>query len=101
MTHDERTRLLRAALDDAVTENVTLKARAAGDIPAALACLQGKVARQRVALDILNRKLLSLHVALRLMNQIREPVTAAEWKEAREAHPLRGRVDEKVPEPVA
>ena len=45
--------------------------------------------------------MLSLHVALRLMNRLREPVTAAEWKQAREAitdEALRERVDGKAPE---
>jgi hypothetical protein len=43
---------------------------------------------------------LSLHFALRLMNRLREPVTAAEWKQAREAiadEALRERVDATVP----
>ena len=45
--------------------------------------------------------MLSLHFALRLMNRLREPVTAAEWKQAREAvvdEALRKRIDEKAPE---
>ena len=77
------------------------KARLDGDIPRALHWLQGKAERQRHALDGLNRRVLSLHFALRLMNRLREPVTPAEWKQAREAvanEALRKRIDEKAPE---
>lgn len=99
MTPEQEVKQLRAALSGAVDEIDVLKAQVAGDFPAALYWL-GKAHRQRSVLDVLNRKLLSLHFALRLMNQLREPLTAAEWKEAREANPLRDRVDEKVPEPA-
>jgi hypothetical protein len=101
MTSDEEIVKLRTALAEAVGEIDMLKARLGGDIPRALHWLQGKAERQRQALDGLNRRVLSLHVALRLMNRLREPVTAAEWKQAREAiadEALRERVDGKAPE---
>jgi hypothetical protein len=101
MTSEEEIVKLRMALAEAVDEIDVLKARLDGDIPRALHWLQGKAERQRHALDGLNRKVLSLHFALRLMNRLREPVTAAEWKQAREAvadKALRKRVDEKPPE---
>jgi len=100
MTSDEEIVKLRTALAEAVGEIDMLKARLDGDIPRALHWLQGKADRQRQALDSLNRRVLSLHVALRLMNRLREPVTAAEWKQAREAiadEALRERVDGKAP----
>ena len=101
MTSEEEIVKLRMALAEAVDEIDVLKARLDGDIPRALHWLQGKAERQRLALDGLNRRVLSLHFALRLMNRLREPVTAAEWNEAREAvadEALRKRVDEKAPE---
>ena len=44
--------------------------------------------------------MLSLHFALRLANRLRKPVTAAEWRQAREAiadEALRERVDAAAP----
>jgi hypothetical protein len=101
MTSEEEIVKLRMALAEAVDEIDVLKARLDGDIPRALHWLQGKAERQRLALDGLNRRVLSLHFALRLMNRLREPVTAAEWKQARETvadEALRKRIDEKAPE---
>jgi len=100
MTSEEEIVKLRTALAEAAGEIDALQARVDGDIPRALHWLQGKAERQRHALDGLNRKVLSLHFALRLMNRLREPVTAAEWKQAREAiadEALRERVDATVP----
>lgn len=100
MTSEEEIVKLRTALAEAAGEIDALKARLDGDIPRALRWLQGKAERQRQALDGLNRTVLSLHFALRLTNQLREPVTAAEWKQAREAiadEALRGRVDAAAP----
>jgi hypothetical protein len=75
MTSEEEIVKLRMALAEAVHEIDVLKARLDGDIPRALHWLQGKAERQRLALDGLNRRVLSLHFALRLMNRLREPVT--------------------------
>jgi hypothetical protein len=100
MTSEEEIVKLRTALAEAAGEIDALKARLDGDIPRALHWLQGKAERQRQALDGLNRKVLSLHFALRLMNRLREPVTAAEWKQARDAiadEALRERVDAAAP----
>jgi hypothetical protein len=100
MTSEEEIVKLRTALAEAAGEIGALKARLDGDIPRALHWMQGKAERQRHALDGLNRKVLSLHVALRLMNRLREPVTAVEWKQAREAiadEALRERVDATAP----
>ena len=100
MTSEEEIVKLRTALAEAAGEIDALKARLDGDIPRALRWLQGKAERQRQALDGLNRTVLSLHFALRLTNRLREPVTAAEWKQAREAiadEALRGRVDASAP----
>jgi len=101
MTSDEEIVKLRVALAEAADEIDVLKATLDGDIPRALTWLQGKAERQRRALDGLNRKVLSLHFALRLMNRLREPVTAAEWQEARQAvedEALRERIDRGAPE---
>ena len=101
MTSEEEIVKLRVALAEAVNEIDVLKATLDGDIPRALNWLQGKTERQRRALDGLNRKVLSLHLALRLMNRLREPVTAVEWQEARRAvadEALRERIDQNAPE---
>jgi hypothetical protein len=97
MTDD--TIALRRALAEMTAERDALAAQLAGDIPAATYWLQAKVTRQRAQLDILNRALLSRRFALRLLNQVREPLTAREWADARAAagEPLRKRIEEKVP----
>jgi len=100
MTSEEEIVKLRTALAEAAGEIDALKAGLDEDIPRALRWLQSKAERQRQALDGLNRTVLSLHFALRLTNRLREPVTAAEWKQAREAiadEALRGRVDAAAP----
>jgi hypothetical protein len=100
MTSEEEIVKLRVALAETVDEIGALKARLDGDIPQALRWLQRKAERQRYALDRLNRTVLSLHFALRLANRLREPVTAAEWRQAREAiadEALRERVDAAAP----
>lgn len=90
---------LRRQLAEVTAERDVLRAQLEGNLPSATAWLQSKVWRQRVALDTMNRSVLTTRFALRLMNRLREPVTAAEWKAAREAltEDLRERVDEKVP----
>lgn len=96
MTDDTLT--LRRALAEMTAERDALRAQLDGNIPAATYWLQTKVGRQRAALDTLNRKLLSLHVALRALNRVREPLTAQEWAAARAAAgELRKRIEEKVP----
>jgi hypothetical protein len=94
------TSTLRRQLAEVTAERDALRAQLEGDLPSATAWLQSKVWRQRNQLDVMNRSVLSHRFALRLMNSIREPVTAEEWKKAREAltdERLRERVDEKVP----
>lgn len=93
---------LRRQLTEMTAERDALRDQLDGNIPAATFWLQTKVHRQRRALDRLDRRNLSLRFALRLLNTIREPVTAAEWTAAREAvgdKLLRERVDENVPAP--
>lgn len=88
---------LRRRIAELGSERDALAAQLTGDIPRATVWLQTKVWRQRRALDQRERKLLTLRFALRLMNALREPVTAQEWAAARDAARLRDRIDEEAP----
>lgn len=64
--------------------------------------MQGKIERQRDALDAMNRRQASLRFALKVHEQAHGPLTAEEWAAARDAlavaNPAHAdRVDEKVP----
>jgi hypothetical protein len=99
MMTDEVTRL-RMELAEMTAERDALAAELAGDIPAATAWLQGKVTRQRRALDLMNRRAAAHRFALRLYAQARAPLTAAEWAAARQQvtdGQLAERIGEKVP----
>lgn len=97
---------LRLELAEARSECVALRAQLEADPCAATWWLQSKVWRQRLALDRLERRNGTLRFALRLMNRLREPVTAQEWKSARDATRQYGpgakgvysRLDENVPD---
>jgi len=76
---------LRAELAETRAERDALRAQLKGDLPSATAWLQAKVWRQRSALDLANQALARQRFALALLGRIREPVTAAEWRAARNA----------------
>ena len=88
---------LRRELAEMTSERDALRDQLEGDLPRATAWLQSKVWRQRRALDRLERKNLNVRFALRIMNRLREPVSAEEWKLARDADRLRDRIDEEAP----
>jgi hypothetical protein len=90
-------RELRREVAELRAERDALQAQLDGDIPRATYWLQTKVWRQRRALDRLERRQLSIRFALRLMNELREPVTAEEWWVARNAASLRERLEPKAP----
>ena len=94
---DPELRELRRELAELRHERDALQAQLEGDIPRATVWLQTKVWRQRLALDRLERRNLSLRFALRLMNELRAPVTAEEWWVARNASRLRERLEKNTP----
>lgn len=47
--------------------------------------LQSKVAAQKAALDVLHSTIVRQRFALRVQNELREPISADEWKKARDA----------------
>lgn len=91
---------LRAELAELRAERDALRAQLEGDLPSATAWLQVKVWRQRRALDVANQALARQRFALALLGRIREPVTMAEWRAARDAltdEQYRERIGDKVP----
>lgn len=61
--------------------------------------LQAKCAAQTRQLDRLHSTIVRQRFALRVQNTIREPITAAEWKEARDAI-VNEQTRERVGDPV-
>lgn len=101
-TEDEILKL-RAELTEMADELGCLRAAAAGNHDAAVYRMYAKIQRQRAALNRLTVAQTRLHFALRLMNQLRDPVTAAEWNNARTGlgdDRLRDRVGKEVPVPA-
>lgn len=94
---------LRGELTELTAELAAFRAAAAGDQDTAVWRLYGKICRQRTALNQLTIAQTRLRFALRLMNQLREPVTAAEWNTAKTSigdTRLQERVGKEVPVPA-
>jgi hypothetical protein len=88
---------LDAKLSEVIAERDALRAQLEGDLPAATKWLQRKVWRQAKALDGLNRRVVTQRFALRTLDGLGRSLTAAEYREARDAvaNPqLRERIDE-------
>lgn len=87
---DQELRELRAEVD-------ALRAQLEGDLPRATAWLQWKVWRQRVALDLLNRRVVSQRFALRTLDELGRGLSREEYLAARARQPeqLRDRIDEE------
>jgi hypothetical protein len=86
-----------AQLDALRGERDTLRAQLEGDLPTATKWLQRKVWRQAAALDGLNRRVVTQRFVLRTLDGLGRSLTAAEYREARDAvaNPqLRDRIDE-------
>lgn len=97
---DEQIAKLRAEAAEMLDELHALRLYADGKRDWAFEAARRKIARQRAALDALTRRQTTCRFALRLMNRLREPVTAAEWATAREAvagEQARDRIDKQVP----
>lgn len=74
-----------------------LEALKRGDLPAGMARMQHRMARQSQALDRLNRRVLSQRMRLRTINELGRDLTKEEYLAARDAHPLTDRIEDYVP----
>lgn len=91
MTNEEK---LSAEVRELREQNRILQAQADGDRDQALWRLQSKTERQRKALDILNRKVLSQRFRLRIAESLGKGITKEEYLAEKEklADPLKDRV---------
>jgi hypothetical protein len=78
------------------SEIIALRAQLEGDIPKATEWLQYKVWRQRLALDILNRKVVTQRFVLRTLEELGRGLTRDEYIKARDSQPenLQDRIEE-------
>jgi hypothetical protein len=74
---------LRVELVELTAERDALRAQLEGDLPAATCWLQRKVWRQAVALDALNRRVVSQRFVLRTLAGLGRSLTAAEYRSAK------------------
>jgi hypothetical protein len=97
MTCDIALASVRAELVEVTAERDAFRAQLDGDLPAATRWLQRKVWRQAVALDALNRRVVSQRFVLRTLADLGRSLTAAEYRAARDsvADPmLRARIED-------
>jgi hypothetical protein len=88
---------LRSELVELAAERDALRAQLEGDLPAATRWLQRKVWRQAVALDALNRRVVSQRFVLRTLDGLGRSLTADEYRVARAAvtdAQVRDRIDD-------
>jgi hypothetical protein len=94
---DASTSDLRAQLVELAAERDALRAQLEGDLPKATRWLQRKVWRQAVALDQLNRRVVTQRFVLRTLDELGRSLTAAEYRDARARianRQLRDRIDD-------
>lgn len=87
---------LRTQLVELAAERDALKAQLEGDLPSATRWLQRKVWRQAVALDVLNRRVVSQRFVLRTLDGVGRSLSADQYRAARDAianSALRERID--------
>lgn len=97
--NDEITRL-REQVRSLTEDNRILKLQNDGEHALAASWLQMKVERQRRALDILNRKVLSQRFRLRVLNEMGRDLTKDEYLAARDAlenEQVKERIEEYAP----
>ena len=75
---------LRAQLVEVTAERDALRAQLEGDLPAATRWLQRKVWRQAVALDALNRRVVTQRFVLRTLDGLGRTLTPDEYRTARD-----------------
>jgi hypothetical protein len=87
---------LQAELAELRAERDILRAQLEKDLPTATRWLQRKVWRQAVALDALNRRVVTQRFVLRTLDQLGRSLTRAEYLAARDQisnEQLRARID--------
>ena len=87
---------VRAQIVELQAERDALRAQLEGDLPTATRWLQRKVWRQAVALDALNRRVVTQRFVLRTLEELGRSLTPDEYRAARAAvgsDQLRARID--------
>lgn len=90
-------RELRRQLREMILERDILAAQLEGNIPSATRWLQGKVNRQRAALDALHTRVVSQRFVLRTLDGLGRSLSAEEYRAARAAEAneqLRDRIED-------
>jgi hypothetical protein len=93
----EQAASLRRQVAELERECEILTAQLEGNIPSATFWLQGKVTRQRAALDALNRTVVSQRFVLRTLDELGRSLSADEYRAARGAvknEQLRDRIED-------
>jgi hypothetical protein len=91
---------LRTQLVELQAERDVLRSQLEGDVPRATWWLQHKVWRQAVALDALNRRVVTQRFALRTLDDLGRSLTAEEYRAARAAV-VNGQLRERIDDPDA
>jgi hypothetical protein len=100
MTEDRtasQLRDLRRQLREMTVDRDILAAQLAGDVPTATRWLQGKVNRQRAALDVLHIRVVNQRFVLRTLDGLGRSLSGEEYREARNAEEnseLRARIED-------
>jgi hypothetical protein len=74
---------VRAQLVELAAERDALRAQLDGDLPSATRWLQRKVWRQAIALDALNRRVVTQRFVLRTLDELGRSLTTTEYRAAR------------------
>lgn len=96
-TSREQVTDLRRQLAELQRDRDILAAQLEGNIPSATFWLQGKVNRQRAALDALNRTVVSQRFVLRTLDGLGRSLSAEEYRWARDStenEQLRDRIED-------
>jgi len=93
----EQVTALELKLAEMTRDRDILAVQLEGNIPSATFWLQGKVTRQRAALDALHTTVVSQRFVLRTLGQLGRSLSAEEYRAARDAvanEQLRGRIED-------
>jgi hypothetical protein len=91
---------VRAQIVELEAERDALRKQLEGDLPTATRWLQRKVWRQAVALDTLNRRIVTQRFVLRALEELGRSLTAEEYRIARAAV-LNSQVRDRLDDPNA
>jgi|SRR6266487_2349991 len=96
-THTSEADVRAAQLVELTAERDALRAQLDGDLPSATRWLQRKVWRQAMALDALNRRVVTQRFVLRTLDELGRSLTTTEYRAARAGTAdtqLRDRIDD-------